>query len=58
MSDTTLVLRTCAADMTSHSGFVWPEAGPVEAPDWSPHAIPLATKQKTARNLRDLMPST
>jgi hypothetical protein len=28
------VLRTCAADMTAHGGFRWPEAGPVEAPDW------------------------
>ena len=32
----TLVLRTCAADMSSHGGFVWPEAGPVECPDWDP----------------------
>lgn len=27
-----LILRTCNADMTSHSGFHWPESGPVEAP--------------------------
>jgi hypothetical protein len=37
MSDTVLVLRTCAADMSSHEGaFRWPESGPVEAPDWDP----------------------
>lgn len=29
-------LRTCNADMTSYDGFVWPESGPVEAPDWNP----------------------
>ena len=33
---TVLVLRTCAADMTSHGGFAWPTSGPVEAPDWEP----------------------
>mgnify|MGYP001288055012 CR=1 FL=1 len=33
---TKLVLRTCNADMTSRDGFVWPESGPVEAPDWEP----------------------
>ena len=32
------VLRTCAADMTSHGGFVWPREGVVEAPDWQPTA--------------------
>ena len=31
---TSLVLRTCAADGTSHDGFVWPEAGPVACSDW------------------------
>jgi len=31
-----LILRTCNADMTSYGGFVWPESGPVEAPDWEP----------------------
>jgi hypothetical protein len=31
---TVLVLRTCAADMTSYNGFKWPAKGPVEAPDW------------------------
>ena len=34
----TYVLRTCNADMTSYGGFVWPEHGPVTAPDWSPIA--------------------
>ena len=34
--ETVLVLRTCAADMTSHGGFRWPEKGKVEAPDWDP----------------------
>ena len=38
MSDTVLVLRVCHADMSSSRGFVWPAAGPVEAPDWSPVA--------------------
>lgn len=33
-----LVLRTVRADMTSHGGFVWPESGRVEAPDWDPTA--------------------
>ena len=31
-----LVLRTCNPDMTSYNGFVWPESGPVECPDWVP----------------------
>ena len=35
-----LVMRTCAADMTSYKGvFRWPESGPVEAPDWKPTAV-------------------
>lgn len=34
----TLVLRSCRADHSSHSGFVWPASGPVEAPDWRPTA--------------------
>lgn len=34
-----LVIRTCSADMTSHSGFRWPESGPVSAPDWSPEPV-------------------
>jgi hypothetical protein len=29
-----LVLRTCNSDMTAYGGFVWPDFGPVEAPDW------------------------
>jgi hypothetical protein len=34
----TLVLRTCAADMTSHKGtFTWPRQGPVECTDWDPN---------------------
>ena len=37
--ETVLVLRTCAADMSAHGGFVWPESGPVSAPDWSPAAV-------------------
>ncbi len=35
---TSLVLRTCNADLTSHQGFQWPASGPVEAPDWSSEA--------------------
>lgn len=31
-----LVLRTCAANLSSHNSFVWPESGPVAAPDWDP----------------------
>ena len=33
-----LILRTCNADMTSYGGFIWPESGPVKAPDWSAEA--------------------
>jgi hypothetical protein len=33
---TTYVLRCCAADRSSRNGFVWPESGPVVAPDWDP----------------------
>src|SRR4030067_340874 len=33
-AETVLILRTCNAEMTSHRGFIWPEAGPVEDPDW------------------------
>lgn len=29
-----LVLRNCKSDRTSYGGFVWPESGHVEAPDW------------------------
>ena len=28
------VLRTCGADMSSYGGFIWPNSGPVAAPDW------------------------
>jgi hypothetical protein len=34
-----LVLRTCAADMTAHGGFLWPASGPVKAPDWDPSPV-------------------
>lgn len=37
--DKVLVLRTCSADMTSHDGFIWPAAGPVEVPDWNPEPV-------------------
>ena len=32
----TYLMRTCAADMTAHGGFRWPESGLVECPDWDP----------------------
>ena len=32
--NTSMVLRICKADMTSYNGFIWPEKGHVEAPDW------------------------
>ena len=31
-----LILRTCAKDMSSQKGFVWPRSGPVHCPDWKP----------------------
>ena len=34
ITGTAYILRTCAADMTSYGGFVWPREGRVEAPDW------------------------
>jgi len=34
--DEILVLRDVKPDMSSHGGFVWPESGIVEAPDWEP----------------------
>ncbi len=34
--ETSLVLRTCAADGSSSHGFVWPDSGLVEAKDWKP----------------------
>lgn len=30
------ILRSCNDDMTSHGGFQWPTAGPVQAPNWTP----------------------
>jgi len=30
------MLRTCAADGTSHGGFRWPKEGAVSCPDWDP----------------------
>lgn len=33
-AETVLVLRTCSHNMTSRGGFLWPDSGPVEAPDW------------------------
>lgn len=36
VSKKVLILRTCAADMTSHDGFRWPESGSVECADWKP----------------------
>ena len=33
-----LVLRTCKADMSAHSNFVWPEKGPVSCSDFKPIA--------------------
>ena len=38
-TETALVLRTCAADMTSYGGFRWPESGPVSCPDWKPKPV-------------------
>ena len=35
-TETVLILRTCSADMSAYGGFVWPESGPVECPDWDP----------------------
>ena len=34
--ETSIVLRTCKADMGSHSGFVWPRQGLVSCCDWKP----------------------
>jgi hypothetical protein len=37
LKQTALVLRTCRADMSSRSGFIWPGAGETAtAPDWQP----------------------
>ena len=38
-AQTSLVLRTCNADMTSHGGFVWPTEGPVQCDDWSDEPV-------------------
>ena len=38
MSDIVYVLRTCDKNLRAYGGFQWPESGPVEAPDWQPHA--------------------
>uniref|UniRef100_UPI00248EDBDE DUF7666 domain-containing protein n=1 Tax=Microvirgula aerodenitrificans TaxID=57480 RepID=UPI00248EDBDE len=39
MSETALLLRTCAADMSSKNGFVWPGVGEMaDAPDWQDSA--------------------
>ncbi len=32
------MLKTVNEDMTAYGGFVWPDAGEVVAPDWSPNA--------------------
>jgi hypothetical protein len=32
----TYMLRCCDSQRRAHGGFVWPESGPVEAPDWQP----------------------
>ncbi|PUZ21786.1 hypothetical protein DCC81_24675 [Chitinophaga parva] len=34
-ADKVLILRTCKNDMSSYNGFIWPESGFVEAPDWN-----------------------
>jgi hypothetical protein len=40
VGDRVLVLRTCKREpdgrLTAYGGFVWPESGPVESPDWNP----------------------
>jgi len=36
MTPHVLVLRTCGPNGESHGGFIWPEKGVVEAPDWNP----------------------
>jgi hypothetical protein len=35
----TYMLRTCRKDMRAYNGFVWPESGPVSAPDWNPEPV-------------------
>jgi len=36
LTDRVLVLRSTPANRVSKNGFVWPESGPVECPDWEP----------------------
>ena len=53
------ILRTCAADMTSHDGFEWPREGFVSAPDWKAtdacgnglHGLPWGEGNGEAREL-------
>jgi hypothetical protein len=35
----TYMLRTCDKNMRAYNGFVWPESGPVSAPDWNPEPV-------------------
>jgi hypothetical protein len=35
----TYMLRTCDKNMRAYHGFVWPESGPVSAPDWNPEPV-------------------
>jgi hypothetical protein len=35
----TYMLRTCDENMRAYNGFVWPENGPVSAPDWNPEPV-------------------
>jgi hypothetical protein len=35
----TYMLRTCDKNMRAYNGFVWPENGPVSAPDWNPEPV-------------------
>jgi hypothetical protein len=39
MVETTLMLRTCTANMSSHKGFKWPKEGWVSCPDWSSEPV-------------------
>lgn len=36
---TKYMLKTVNADMAAYGGFVWPESGPVLAPDWDPRPV-------------------
>ena len=44
-----LVLRTCDAQGRSYGNFVWPESGPVAAPDWLPCWDPRVLPSSQAR---------